>query len=135
MPSMSAGGSGVPLDPTIYIVDDDEAVRDSLALMLESHGIAARTYDSGAAFIGDYNPGEADCLVLDLHMPDMGGLELLERLTCLGLDVPVVIISGRADTSDKARASAAGAKAILDKPFSREDLLAAIYIAIGTRRL
>lgn len=134
MPSMNVGGLGLPLGPTIYIVDDDEAVRDSLALMLESHGIAAKTYDSGAAFIGDYSPGAPGCLVLDLHMPDMSGLQVLERLAHSGLNVPVVIISGRADTADKARASAAGAKAILDKPFSREDLLAAIYVAIGTRR-
>jgi FixJ family two-component response regulator len=131
MPCISVGGS---LDPTIYIVDDDEAVRDSLALMLESHGIAAKTYGSGAAFIGDYSPDAPGCLVLDLHMPDMSGLQLLERLAHSGLNVPVVIISGRADTADKARVTAAGAKAILDKPFSREDLLAAIYIAIGARR-
>jgi FixJ family two-component response regulator len=131
---MSVGGSSVGSDPTIYIVDDDEAVRDSLALMLESHGIAAKTYESGAAFIGDYRPGAPGCLVLDLHMPEMGGFELMERLTRRGLRVPVVIISGCADTAEKARATAAGVKAILDKPFSREELLAAIYVAIGTHR-
>ena len=131
---MSAGGPGLSLDPTIYIVDDDEAVRDSLALMLESHGIAAKTYDTGSAFIGDYRPGAPGCLVLDLHMPEMDGFEILEHLALRGLHVPVVIISGRADTADKARASAAGATAILDKPFTHEDLLAAIYVAIGTHR-
>lgn len=134
MPCMSAGGSGPASDPTIYIVDDDEAVRDSLALMLESHGIAAKTYDSGVAFMGDYIPGSPGCLVLDLHMPHMDGFELLERLANRGLSVPVVVISGRADTAEKTRATAAGVKAILDKPFSREELLAAIYVAVGTHR-
>jgi two-component system response regulator FixJ len=131
---MPATDLGLGPNPTVYIVDDDEAVRDSLALMLESQGLSAKAYESGSAFIGDYKPGVPGCLVLDLHMPGMSGLELLERFAPGRLDIPVVIISGRADANDKARAIASGAKAVLDKPFRQQDLLAAIFGAIGGHR-
>ena len=93
---------------TIYIVDDDEAVRDSLALLLESHGLAVKAYQSADAFLGDYRPGRDGCLVLDLHMPGMGGIDLLERFRPGALDMPVIIISGQADSASRTRAAAAG---------------------------
>ncbi|HEX6979516.1 MAG TPA: response regulator [Alphaproteobacteria bacterium] len=117
--------------PTIYLVDDDEAVRDSLTVLLESYGLSVRAYDSALAFLADYRPGEHACLLLDLHMPGMSGLDLLERTPPGRLGMPVIVITGRADPDARRRALAAGVGAVLDKPFRDDDLLTAIVRAVG----
>lgn len=121
-------------DPTIYVVDDDEAVRDSLTLLLESHGMLVKAYESAGAFLAEYQTGAAGCLLLDLHMPGMSGIDLLEQFAPGKIDIPVIVISGKADATTRSRAAAAGANAVLDKPFRDQDLLSAIQTAMSAYR-
>jgi two-component system, LuxR family, response regulator FixJ len=116
----------------IYIVDDDDAVRDSLRLLLESNGIATRDYRSADDFL---QAGAADmaCLLLDLHIPGMSGLELLRLLRARGMTLPVIIISGRRDGALEADVRAAGATAILSKPFDDQALLELVQEALAAR--
>jgi two-component system response regulator FixJ len=118
--------------PTVHIVDDDEAVRDSLSILLETHGIDVKTYDSCNSFLLARPAAANSCLVLDLHLPTMSGLDLLDQYPPKQLGMPVILISGRMDPQSKARALAAGAVAVVEKPFDGQRLLAAIGQAIAS---
>jgi FixJ family two-component response regulator len=115
---------------TICIVDDDQAVRDSLSLLLESGGLSTRSYDSADAFL---KAGAQDmaCLILDLHMPGTSGLELLRLLRRRGLSLPVFVVSGRRDPMLDAEVHAAGATDLLSKPFDDEILLRLVREAVA----
>lgn len=114
----------------VAIVDDDEAVRDSLRLLLQSSDIATRDYRSVDEFLQADTAGMA-CLVLDQHMPGTSGLELLRRLRARGLRLPVIVISGRRDSALDAEVTAAGATAIFSKPFDDSALLALLRSALA----
>jgi two-component system response regulator FixJ len=116
--------------PPIYIVDDDEAVRDSLRLLLESSGFIAREFAS-ADLLLNTNIDDMGCLLLDLHMPGISGLELLRLLRARGLKHPMIVISGRRDPVQDAEALAAGASALLSKPFDDQQLLDLVTRALG----
>lgn len=124
------GSAGAPL---VYVVDDDEAVRDSLSLLLEAHGIGWEAFESAENFMKSYRQGKGGCLVLDVRMPGMSGVELLERLSRTGFDLPVIVMSGHADAALAARALNAGARLVIDKPFREHELLAAIKEALAFR--
>lgn len=111
---------------TIYVVDDDDAVRDSLQALLESRGFAAAAYDSAEAFLAAYRPGGAACALVDLRMEGMDGIALLERLRADGIRLPVVLITGHGDVPVAVRAMKAGAADFIEKPYSNETLLASI---------
>jgi two-component system, LuxR family, response regulator FixJ len=131
-PRKNARGA-VRRPPTVYLVDDDDAVRDSLTILLESHGMDVRAYESCVEFLAGYMAEPNSCLVLDQHLPTMSGLDLLESREPARLRLPVVMISGRVDPAIRARALAAGALAVLDKPFEDKVLLAAIAHALAHR--
>jgi two-component system response regulator FixJ len=134
MASISPTDAPVPgADSVVYIVDDDEAVRDSLGLLLEAHGIGYQTFKCAADFLDAYRPGSGACLVLDIRMPGVNGVEMLEKLAGTGFGLPVVMMSGHADAALAARAIAAGARAVVSKPFRDRELLAAIKDAIASR--
>jgi two-component system, LuxR family, response regulator FixJ len=116
--------------PPVYIVDDDEAVRDSLRLLLESSGFIAREFAS-ADLLLKMNIDEMGCLLLDLHMPGISGLELLRLLRARGLKRPVIVISGRRDPVQDAEVLAAGASALLSKPFDDRQLLDLVTEALS----
>ncbi|HEV7371491.1 response regulator transcription factor [Arenibaculum sp.] len=118
---MADGGNG-----RVYIVDDDEPVRDSLKTLLESFSLDVRDYASCNDFIDTYDGSGSGCLLLDLHLPVMGGLEFLERYGPRLRGMPVIMISGRGDPATVARARGAGVVAFLEKPFEEETLIAAI---------
>lgn len=117
---------------TVFLIDDDEAVRDSLGVLLESHGLSVKAFSSCPAFLAEYIAEPESCLVLDLHLPEMSGLDLLDRFPPERLGMPVIMISGRADMASRSRALGKGVRAVLDKPFTQEALMSEIKQALET---
>ncbi|NEV60445.1 response regulator transcription factor [Thiorhodococcus minor] len=118
------------LDATVFVVDDDQAMRTSLQWLIEATGMTVKTYDSAAAFLKDYYPGRAGCLLLDVRMPGMSGLELQAHLATEGHRLPVIMITGHGDVAMAVRAMKAGAVDFIEKPFHDEDLLRSIRNAL-----
>ena len=117
-------------DPHVCIVDDDRAVRESLQVLLESMGFTTGTYDSGPAFLdacGTLKPG---CVLLDVRMPRMDGLEVQKRLQAGHPALPVVIVTGHGDVKMAVQAMKAGAIDFIEKPFQEETLLASVRRAL-----
>jgi FixJ family two-component response regulator len=113
----------------IHIVDDDDAVRDALRVLLESIGFEVADYNSALDFLVHRAGGDGACLVLDINMPAMSGLDLLEHLQATKMQLPTIVISGRADAADRTRAFLGGAVALIDKPVADDLLLGAIASA------
>lgn len=118
-------------NPVVYLVDDEFAIRDSLTLLLESSGQSVKSFESAQAFLNDYDPAQAGCLLLDVRMPLMSGFELQEKLSEKNITLPIIFISGNADISDSAKAFRAGAVDFLEKPFDYQVLLQRIEEAIN----
>jgi two-component system, LuxR family, response regulator FixJ len=110
----------------IFIIDDDDATRDSLRLLVEVEGFDAREFGDGRAFLDQVRPVAGDCLVLDLHMPGMNGLDVLAELRRRGDGLPVIIVTALADATTRRRALAGGALAVIEKPAEAAELLALI---------
>ena len=117
-------------EAVVHVIDDDEAMRDSLAFLLESTDIAVRTYESAIEFLSEIDDVRAGCIVTDVRMPEMSGLELVRRLRERGVDLPVIVMTGHADVPLAVEAMKAGALEFLEKPFEEEVLLRAIEIAL-----
>ena len=115
----------------IHVVEDDDAVRDALALMLRGRGFRVCAHGSGGEFLDGLAAAERGCIVTDVMMPQMSGLELLTRVRALGVDWPAVVISGRATRQMAAQAAALAATAVLDKPFDPDELVAVLAQATG----
>ncbi len=113
-------------EPMIFVVDDDEAVRDSLRLSLEAVGYVVETHSSGVDFLGAVIVGRRGCLVLDAHMPDLDGVEVLKALQRDRIALPAILITGRGDARMEADATRASVVAIIDKPIRAELLLETI---------
>ncbi len=108
---------------TVFAVDDDDGVRHSLGILLDAAGYRAQTYASGAAFLAEYDPSRAGCLLLDMRMPGMSGMDLLQALADRGAFLPVIFITGHGDVPMAVEAMKAGAFDFLQKPFKHQDLL------------
>ena len=117
-------------DPVVYVVDDEFAVRDSLTLLVESNGQAVRSFASAEAFLNDYSPDQPGCLLLDIRMPTMSGLELQDELMARDICIPIIFISGHARIPDSAHAFRAGAVDFLEKPFDNATLMERIAEAL-----
>jgi two-component system response regulator FixJ len=115
---------------TIFVVDDDEAVRDSLRILLTAAGYSARFYASARAFLERDGVHAAGCLLADVRMPDMDGLELQDELLKRKSTMPVIIMTGHGDVPLAVRAMKAGAVDFLEKPFNRAKLLESIEKAL-----
>ena len=119
------------LESTVYLVEDDAAVRRALDLLLEARGLRRRVYASGQEFIDDYDPAHPGCLVTDLRMPGMSGLDVQKALLAKGHHIPVIFITGYGDVPQAVRAMKGGAVDFLQKPFENEILIAAIEKALA----
>jgi two-component system response regulator FixJ len=117
-------------EPTVILVDDDKSVRESLKWLIESIDLRVVTFSSAAEFIESFDPLATGCLVLDVRMPGMSGLELQESLTAHRCGLPVIIITGHADVQMSVRAFEGGAFAFLEKPVNQQVLLEKISAAI-----
>lgn len=117
----------------VSVVDDDQSIRDSTKLLLRSAGYRVETFWSCELFLESGSLRETECLILDIRMPGMDGLELQRRLNLSDSDVPVIFISAHFDATDRKRAIDAGASAFFQKPFQANDLLAAIETAVTIR--
>src|SRR5579862_202237 len=113
----------------IYVVDDDEAVRDSLGLQLEAEGFDVKTFPSARDFLNEAAALPAGCVISDVRMPGIDGLELQNQLTELRLNFPVIIMTGHGDVALAVRAMKAGAVDFIEKPFSGEAILESIRLA------
>ena len=117
-------------ESTIFIVDDDREVRQALALLFESVGLAAETFANADDYLAQFDPERGGCLVLDVRMPGMSGLELQNRLASEPLHPPVIIITGHGDVPMAVRAVQAGAVDFLEKPFNDQALLDSVHRAL-----
>ena len=120
--------------PLIAVVDDEACVSKALKRLLRTAGLAVETFASGAAFLNWLQSEMPDCVVLDLHLPQMDGFAVQARLAQQGARVPVIVITGRDSLQARERAMAAGAAAYLAKPLKDEALLEAIAVAIAPTR-
>jgi len=117
-------------DATVFVVDDDQAVRESLSRLMESVGQEVATYAGAQEFLDSYDPSRPGCVVLDIRMPGMSGLDLQEKLARDGMRIPVIIISGHGDVEKAVRAMKAGAVDFLRKPYKAKVLLERIGQAL-----
>jgi FixJ family two-component response regulator len=116
--------------PIVFVVDDDEAVRNSLRLLLKSVGLSATAVASAQQFLSNYDPAQPGCLVLDVRMPGMSGLELQEQLNLRGAIIPVIFITGHGDIPMAVDAMQQGAFDFLQKPFRDQDLIDRVQRAL-----
>lgn len=117
-------------DATVYVVDDDEAIRHSLELLIGAIGLNVRVFSDAASFLDAFDPALRGCIVADLSMPGMNGLEMQERLNDLNCRMPIVFLSGHGDVPAAVRALQRGAVDFLEKPFDPRLLLETIEQAV-----
>lgn len=130
------GASGMPLNrPTVFVVDDDAMVRSAIRGMLNSVGLHAETFGTPQEFLESKREDNPSCLVLDVRLPGISGLDLQRELTDAGLQIPIIFITGHGDIPMSVKAMKSGAVEFLTKPFRNQDLLDAIHQALELDRL
>src|SRR5262245_25163640 len=117
-------------DAAVHVIDDDDAVRESLTFLLKTAGLAVRSYESATAFLRDDPKAKSGCVVTDVRMPDISGLDLLRRLKEMHAGLPVIVITGHGDVPLAVEAMKAGALDFLEKPFDDDALLTAVNAAL-----
>ena len=118
-------------NPIIYIVDDNDDVRETLKLLFESVGLDAQDFGSAAEFLDAYPMGQSGCLIADVRMPEMSGLELQKEMAKRSIDLPVIIITGYGDVEMAVNAMKAGAADFIEKPYKEQELLDRVHKAIS----
>jgi len=121
-------------EPVVFVIDDDASVRDSLKNLLESVGLHTELFDSTQTFLDFCRPDVASCLVLDVRLPGLTGLEFQNELLRLGISLPIIFITGHGDIPMSVRAMKLGAVEFLTKPFRDQDLLEAVRVALERDR-
>jgi FixJ family two-component response regulator len=121
--------------PVVFVVDDEPSVRISLKRLLRSVGMEARTYASAQEFLQSERPDAPACLVLDVRLPGLSGLDLQRELAAANIDLPIIFVTGHGDIPMSVRAMKAGAVEFLTKPFREQDLLEAIQRGIERNRI
>jgi FixJ family two-component response regulator len=120
--------------PTVFIVDDDRGMRQAIQDLVESVGLRAEAFKTGEEFLKASHTAEPSCLVLDIRLPQISGLDFQRTLTGLGLNIPIIFITAHGDIPMSVRALKAGAVDFLTKPFRDQDLLDAIQLALQRDR-
>jgi FixJ family two-component response regulator len=123
-----------PADATVFVVDDDTSVRTALKRLIQSVGLKVETFDSAQVFLKHGTHDGPACLVLDVRMPGMSGIELQQQLTKAGLGMPIIFITGHGNIPMSVQAMKAGAVDFIEKPFEDQKLIDAINIAIKKHR-
>jgi len=121
----------MPTDAVVHVIDDDEAVRQSLMFLLKTAGHAVQIYDSATAFLRDLSQAKPGCVITDVRMPDVSGIELLHRLKEMQVRLPVIVITGHGDVPLAVEAMKSGAIEFLEKPFDDNALLVAVSAALS----
>ena len=114
---------------TIHLVDDDEAIRHSASFLLRHSGFRVKTYADGVTFLDQVETAERGCILLDVQMPVMDGLEVQEALNARGVAMPVIVLTGHGDVAVAVRAMKAGAVDFVEKPYAKQSLLDALIRA------
>ena len=127
-------GEHVREEPVVFVVDDDPALRDSIALLVRAEGLAARTFDSARSFLDTWDRSESGCLIVDLRMPGLSGLDLQERLAGDEAAPPIIFLTGHGTVPAAVLALKAGAMDFLEKPFDPATLLARVREALARDR-
>jgi len=117
--------------PTVFVVDDDGSTRELLAWLMKREGLAVETFADARAFLEAYPSDAPGCLILDLNMPGMSGLDLQQNLKASGVAIPVIFLSGRADVSNAVRAVKEGAIDFLEKPFDYKQVVSLVRDALA----
>ena len=120
----------MPNEPVVHVIDDDEAIRESLAFLLESAQLDVKTYESANAFLETLSREAHGCVVTDIRMPGVSGIELLRQLKTMGVPLPVIVITGHADVPLAVEAMKSGAVDFIEKPFDDDAFLATIRSAL-----
>jgi two-component system, LuxR family, response regulator FixJ len=120
-------------DQIVHIIDDDEALRHSQTFLLSTAGIEAKSYDSAAAFLNDPQRTTSGCIITDVRMPGMSGVDLLRKLKSDGVSVPVIVMTGHGDVPLAVEAMKLGAFDFIEKPFDDDALLTAVRAALGAQ--
>jgi two-component system response regulator FixJ len=123
--------STMQLEPVIYVIDDDEAVRESLEFLLKTAGIAVRGFESAKAFLDILPEVNSGCIITDVRMPDITGIDLLRHLQKTNSNLPVIVITGHGDITLAVEAMKIGAVDFLEKPFDDDQLIAAVRAALS----
>jgi two-component system, LuxR family, response regulator FixJ len=118
-------------DPAVHVIDDDDAARDALTFLLRTDNFSVHAYDSAKAFLGALPAVEAGCVITDVRMPEMTGLELLRQLKSRGIGWPVIVMTGQADVPVAIEAIKSGAADFIEKPYPAEVMLSAVRFALG----
>ena len=123
------------LSPAVFVVDDDASVRDGIRTLLRSVGLQAEVFSSAEEFLKNARPESPSCLVLDVRLPGVNGLDLQDQLNSAGIEIPIIFITAHGDIPSSLRALKKGAVEFLSKPFQTQELLTAVYQALeGDRR-
>jgi two-component system response regulator FixJ len=118
----------------VHIIDDDQALRESLAFLLRTHQLEVRSFDSAKTFLDALPDASLGCVITDIRMPGMSGIDLLRRLKELKVSVPVIVITGHGDVSLAVEAMKIGAADFFEKPFSDDQLVASVRAALQQRQ-
>ena len=121
----------MPPDAIVHVIDDDQALRDSVAFLLRSARIEVRTYESAVAFLAKPEVIKSGCIVTDVRMPELSGIDLLQRLQERGVNVPVIVVTGHADVPLAVQAMKLGAVDFIEKPFDDDLFIASVRSALN----
>ena len=124
----------LPPDSTVFVVDDDPNIRTSFRWLIESVGLNVQTFDSADSFLNEYSPDVPGCLVLDVRMPGMSGLDLLDELRQRDIEIPVTVVTAYGDVQKAVRAMKNGAVDFIEKPIGDQTLLDRIHQSLETDR-